>query len=153
MIHAMHVVALDETKEMMERVEDSEIDASDLANKIASLELVANYREFGNLCGRECQFLDFHHNSEDTQIFPLLSAKGDDSLRRVVDRLMQEHTIVHELLVDLDRHVRAIAQDPRAETFAAAKQTFEQLYKFVRSHFGYEEGELEEALGFFDVPL
>lgn len=153
MIHAMHIAALDETKAMMERVEASQTDASDLASKIESLELVANYRDFGNLCGRECQFLDFHHNSEDTQVFPLVSAKGDDSLRRVVDRLTQEHTIVHELLVDLDRHVRAIARDPSSKTFAAAKRTFELLYKFVRSHFGYEEGELEEALGFFEVPL
>jgi hemerythrin-like domain-containing protein len=129
------------------------MNASDLASKIASLELIKNYRDFGNLCGRECQFLDFHHTSEDEQIFPLLVAKGDDSLKRVVNRLMQEHTIVHELLLTLDEDVRAIMQKPCSETFAAAKQTFEQLYRFVRSHFGYEEGELEEALGFFDVPL
>ena len=129
------------------------MNASDLASKIASLELIKNYRDFGNLCGRECQFLDFHHTSEDEQIFPLLVAKGDDSLKRVVNRLMQEHTIVHELLLTLDEDVRAIMQKPCSETFAAAKQTFEQLYRFVRSHFGYEEGELEEALGFFDVAL
>jgi iron-sulfur cluster repair protein YtfE (RIC family) len=153
MIHAMHIAALDETKEMMERVEALEADTSELAEKLASLEMVRNYRKFGNLCGRECQFLDFHHRSEDEQIFPLLTAKGDDSMKRVVDRLMQEHAIVHELLVDLDRNVKAIAQHPSAGTFAAAKQTFEELYRFVRSHFGYEEGELEEALGFFDVPL
>lgn len=153
MIHAMHINALDETKEMMERVEAFEISASDVADKIASLELVANYRDFGNLCGRECQFLNFHHAAEDTRIFPILLRKGDDSVKLVVERLMEEHAFVHRLLIELDSHVQAIAKRPDRDNFIAAKEAFRRLYDFVRSHFRYEETQLEEALGVFDIPL
>jgi DNA-directed RNA polymerase delta subunit len=39
--------------------------------------------------------------------------------------------------------------EPSESEFADAKAIFSQLVEVVRSHFGYEERELEEAIGLF----
>ena len=39
--------------------------------------------------------------------------------------------------------------EPGRETFAELKAAFLALERFVRSHFGYEQEELEEALGYY----
>ena len=151
MYHRMHLAALNETKDMMEQVEAGEIEAATLAAKIDSMELMSNYRAFGSLCGRECMFLNFHHTHEDREIFPVLHAEGSDGLKRVVERLMAEHEIVHALLEELAVNVEAIGQSPGPESFAQAKATFATLYRVVLSHFGYEEESIEDALGYYNL--
>ena len=47
----------------------------------------------------------------------------------------------------------AAVREPGRETFAALKASFLALDRVVHSHFGYEQEELEEALGYFAVPL
>jgi hypothetical protein len=53
----------------------------------------------------------------------------------------------------LHAHAIQAVQAPGPETFAALKAAFLALDRVVRSHFGYEQEELEEALGYFAVPL
>ncbi len=153
MIHDMHIAALEETREMMGRVEAGEAQVSELASQMTSIEMISNYRRFGNLCGRECQFLDFHHTSEDTEIFPILEAHGSESLKRVIARLAEEHLAIHQMLETLAANVMELLSSPNSESFARTKKTFELLYAAVRSHFGYEQTELEEAIGFYGVPF
>lgn len=149
MIHAMHIDALNETKAMMLKVEAGELDAGTLATKIETLDMMRNYVRFGNLCGRECEFLNYHHSAEDGDIFPVILAGASDGVKAVIERLMQEHDVIHELLLTLSQNVTALLADPGAETFAQAKETFCLIDRVVRSHFGYEQTELEEALGFY----
>ena len=85
----------------MEQVEAGEQSAATLLEAISSLQMTANYRLFGNLCGRECQMLTLHHTIEDHSIFPVLR-QGSDGLKKVVDRLSQEHLIIHQLLEALE---------------------------------------------------
>jgi len=153
MIHGMHLAALDETQAMMERVVAGERQVNELATQINSMELMGNYRHFGNLCGRECQFLDFHHTSEDNEIFPVLNANGGDGLKQVIARLTEEHLVVHELLESLATTVSDLLDKPGPDTFARTQETFTLLSRVVRSHFDYEQTELEEALGFYAVPF
>lgn len=153
LIHEMHVAALDETMEMMTRVESGELEAHRLAAQVDTMELTGNIRKFGNLCGRECQFLDFHHTAEDNEIFPVLYRNGTEGLKRVIDRLSLEHQVVHQLLERLADDVNGIQLDPTPRTFAMARATFARLYDVVLSHFAYEETELEEALGYHGVVL
>ena len=69
-----------------------------------------------------------------------------------VDRLKQEHLIVHELITRLETAAQALVQNPDEHNFARTKATFAKLQTAVISHFGYEETELREALGRF-VPV
>ena len=45
----------------------------------------------------------------------------------------------------------SLIQAPDATGFQTLKQTFTTLVEIVRSHFGYEQVELEEALGYYQV--
>jgi iron-sulfur cluster repair protein YtfE (RIC family) len=152
LIHEYHLEQMNEVRWVMEQVEAGEQSTETLLEAISSLQMAANYRVFGNLCGRECQMLTLHHTIEDQSIFPELR-QGSDGLRKVVDRLAQEHLIIHQLLEALhDKAVNAV-REPGRETFAALKAAFLALDRVVRSHFGYEQEELEEALGYFGIPL
>jgi hypothetical protein len=152
LIHEHHLEQMNEVRWVMEQVEAGEQSAETLLEAISSLQMAANYRVFGNLCGRECQMLTLHHTIEDQSIFPALR-HGSDGLTKVVDRLAQEHLIIHQLLEALhDKAVNAV-REPGRETFAALKAAFLALDRVVRSHFGYEQEELEEALGYFGIPL
>jgi predicted glycoside hydrolase/deacetylase ChbG (UPF0249 family) len=150
-IHDMHMSALDETKAMMKLVEAGGSQVARLVDQIDALELAKNYRRFGNLCGRECQFLDYHHTSEDLEIFPVLRARGGEAMNLVVARLTQEHAVVGELLEELAAKATTLRANPGRDSFLSAKTTFELLYSVIRSHFGYEQAELEEALGFYNA--
>jgi len=94
-----------------------------------------------------------HHTIEDLHMFPLLHEEGDVGLKKVVERLMAEHLVVHELIEELEQRAWACLQSPSPETFADAKKTFLDLNTCVRSHFGYEETELEDALSVIDVGI
>jgi hemerythrin-like domain-containing protein len=130
----------------------AQIDEALLA-KISQLDMRHNFRVFGNMCGQECQMLTFHHQAEDTQLFPILQEQGSDGLRKVVDRLAAEHLVIHDLLDELEQGVIAAMERPGEDAYASLRATFETLNTCVRSHFGYEETELEEALGVIDVGL
>lgn len=129
------------------------LDAVALSEQVSKLDMSANYRMFGNLCGQECQMLTGHHTIEDIHMFPQLHDEGSNGVKKVVERLMAEHLVVHELIEELEQRAWACLQNPSAETFAEAKKTFLNLNTCVRSHFGYEETELEDALSMIDVGI
>ena len=85
-------------------------------------------------------------------IYPQLEQQNIQTLRRVVDRLKQEHLIVHELITRLENAAQTLVQNPDEQNFTLTKAIFAQLHNVVISHFGYEETELREALGRF-VPV
>ncbi len=129
------------------------LDAPALSDQVSKLDMSANYRMFGNLCGQECQMLTGHHTIEDMHMFPQLHQEGSDGVKKVVERLMAEHLVVHELIEELESRAWACLQNPSSETFAAAKESFKALDTCVRSHFGYEETELEDSLSVIDVGI
>ena len=82
-------------------------------------------------------------------MFPTLEGQGNPVLGAVVARLRAEHEVVHELIERLYRAAVDLVERPSEDTFAAAAEVFDKLTEVVRSHFGYEEAELEEAIGLF----
>lgn len=114
--------------------------------------MIESYRLFGNLCGRECFALTFHHTSEDQHVFPAL-ASADTGLKDVLHRLQSEHAVIHELLEQLQAAARLMIDKPGPESFATLREIFDVLDRVVRSHFGYEQTELEDAIGYWIVPM
>jgi hypothetical protein len=152
LIHDYHLAQIDEVRSVMDQVEAGAQSAAALAGAISALQMTANYRLFGKLCGRECRMLTLHHTIEDDSMFPAL-AGGGDGLKKVVDRLKQEHLVIHRLLEALQAAAENAVGEPGRDTFSELKAAFLALERFVRSHFGYEQEELEEALGYYAVPL
>jgi iron-sulfur cluster repair protein YtfE (RIC family) len=151
-IHRMHLRDMQRLTHMLEQVEQGAVSPKVFAQEVSKVELTHNMRMFGTMCGRECQVLTFHHDAEEHMIFPQLEQQNIQALSRVVERLKQEHLIVHELITRLETAAQALVQNPDEHNLAKAKATFAQLHTVVISHFGYEETELREALGRF-VPV
>jgi iron-sulfur cluster repair protein YtfE (RIC family) len=157
LFHRYHLQQLAQLRRALQDLEKSNADqraghADALAEQVGSMAMIENYRRFGSLCGQECQLLTLHHTIEDQEIFPHLR-NTTEGLRKVIDRLSAEHLIVHELLVRLQEATRRFAREPGPVALASLREVYDALERVVISHFGYEERELEEALGFYGIPL
>jgi hemerythrin-like domain-containing protein len=111
--------------------------------------MIENYRAFGNLCGSQCQLLRMHHDIEEDSLYPTL--RQNTGLRLVLDRLSAEHRTVHALLEHIQETSRVIATNPTRENILALGEIYEVFERIVVSHFGYEERELEEAIGYYNA--
>jgi hemerythrin-like domain-containing protein len=145
--HNHHRQQLREVESAMVQIDDA------VLQKISELDMRHNFKVFGNMCGQECQMLNFHHSAEDQMMFPVLHEAGSDGLKKVVERLMAEHLVVHELIEEMEALAHIALKTPTAENHAKLKSTFVDLNTCVQSHFGYEETELEDALGVIDVGI
>lgn len=131
-------------------IELGEISAQEALDQTKTMDMIQNYRRFGNLCGRFCQTVNTHHSIEDAHLFPALSAKGE-AWKKVIDRLEAEHVVVHELLVRLIDMLNLLIESPIPENFAQARLVNEKLNEVLLSHLGYEEDEIGDALGYFGI--
>jgi iron-sulfur cluster repair protein YtfE (RIC family) len=145
--HNHHRAQLREVEEAMVQIDDA------LLAKISELDMRHNFTVFGNMCGNECQMLNFHHDAEEHMMFPILFEKGSEGLKKVVERLLAEHVVVHALIAELEEIAHEAVTAPTPESFEKLKSVFKELNTCVQSHFGYEETELEEALGVIDVGI
>ncbi len=150
-IHRMHLQHMADVRRTMAAVARGLAAPSELGAAVGAMQMMQNYRAFGGMCGQQCQFLTGHHTIEDTSMFPPLRAAGGEGLRKVVDKLAAEHLVVHALLDELGDDAEKLVATPCEPAFRKLADTFERLEAVVRSHFGYEESELEEALGFYGL--
>lgn len=148
-IHSHYLREMGQIGAVLVRIEARDAPPEHLQQLVLSFDMAENFRAFGSLCGRECQVLKFHHDIESADMFPRIEASGGGMFRAVVAKLRAEHEVVHELIIRLSRAADALAQDPSEENFVQAGNTFRKLEEVVRSHFGYEETELAEAIGYY----
>ncbi|GHA30195.1 hypothetical protein GCM10007989_27370 [Devosia pacifica] len=141
----MHVL-----RTLLDEAARGEVPPEEVEARTSDLTMITNYRRFGALCGRHCQIVEMHHSIEDAAIFPELSTKSQ-ALLRVTQRLIDEHKIVHELLVRLVNALGDLARDSNPETFAAAREVYVALERVLNSHLNYEEDSIGDALGYYGV--
>ena len=148
-IHRHYLIEMAQIGAVLARIESGDAPPENLKQIILSLDMAENLRAFGNLCGRECQVLKFHHDIEGSDMFPRIEAAGGGMFREVVAKLLSEHEVVHELIIRLGRAADALMEDPCEANFVTAATTYRKLEEVIRSHFGYEETELAEAIGYY----
>jgi len=137
-------------RRMIDQVAAGEMTLAEVEAETEALTMISNYRQFSNLCGEHCHIVHTHHSIEDAHIFPALSEKGE-AWKKVTDRLIAEHEVVHALLVKLVDALNALAREPNGETFAAARELNDAMERVLLSHLGYEEDEIGDALGYFGL--
>lgn len=135
---------------LIERAAKGEIKAGEVAETTGELEMVANFRRFGTLCGQYCQFVDGHHSLEDQMLFPAIAAQGE-LFKKIADRLQAEHVAVHELLMRLVDALNTLAAEPNRQNFETNKSIYEALERVLLSHLGYEEDAIGDAMGYFGL--
>ena len=148
-IHRHYLMEMAQIGAVLERIKAGDAPPEHLKRIVLSLDMAENLRAFGSLCGRECQILKFHHDIEAADMFPRLEQAGGGQFREVVAKLKSEHEVVHELIIRLNTAADALMDDPSEASFMQAARTFQKLEQIIRSHFGYEENELAEAIGYF----
>lgn len=151
MIHRHHLQDIVVARRLLDQIETGEALPTALAEAVPNMQMAENYRAFGNLCGRECMILNSHHNIEEQHSFVILEQAGHEGIAKVVAKLREEHKVVHALIEALYSAAVNLVEEPSDGNFAQARKTFDQLEAVVRSHFKYEETELEEALGVYDA--
>lgn len=137
-------------RRLIETAAAGDVTAEQIAAQAADLTMVANFRRFGNLCGQHCQFVHGHHSLEDAVVFPALG-QVSAPLRKVAERLQEEHGVIHELLLRLIDALEELAAQPTSENFADALIVYEAMERVLASHLGYEEDEIGDALGVYGI--
>ncbi|MDQ1691692.1 MAG: hypothetical protein QOD87_1800 [Pseudonocardiales bacterium] len=140
---------LTEVRDIIRQVIEGALGVGDARSVINTMTLRQNNWTLGAYCASYCRTVTQHHALEDAQIFPHLR-KSDSGLVPVIDRLEEEHVVIHEVLEDVDAAlVRVIGE---TNDFTGLQEAVDILTDTLLSHLSYEEREIVEPLaryGFF----
>jgi len=150
MIHDHFRQNMQVLRQLIDDAAKGEVTTEELRERTEAMPMLENYRRFGALCGQHCQIIHAHHSIEDEAIFPHLSGKSA-AFKRVVDRLVEEHEIVHALLVRLIGALNELVREPGPSNFEATREIYEKLEEVLLSHFNYEEDSIGDALGYYEI--
>ncbi|MHA4951778.1 LLM class flavin-dependent oxidoreductase [Micromonospora sp. SD19] len=129
--------------DLIDQVAAGEIDAGAARSHINTMTMRQNRWTLGVYCESYCRIVTTHHTIEDQSFFPRLRAR-DPRLGPVVDRLEQEHHVIHDVLEGVDRALVAYVGSPDGLTELRA--AVDLLTDALLSHLSYEERELVEPL-------
>ncbi len=103
--------------------------------------------QFG--CLHYCRFVHLHHTIEDAALFPMVR-KHDPSLRRVVDRLEEDHLTVHHITERIAAVAGRVASDASGESRVQLVQALTDLEDHLLAHLAFEEESLGPLLSTWD---
>lgn len=150
-VHEMYRGGLETVAAVVAAVVDGTAPVGQARAALHGLGLTEQYQRLGSFCGQICQAVRAHHAIEDTHLYPPLRA-ADDRLGPVLDRLDEEHVVVHDLLERLDASLVALAGAPSDLTrLRRVVEEFRRLRELLLSHFTYEEDAIGTALGVHHV--
>jgi Hemerythrin HHE cation binding domain len=133
---------LAQIRDLIEQVRDSELDVAQARSAINQMTLRSNSWTLGAYCASYCRLVTGHHTLEDQAIFPHLRAR-EPGLRPVLDRLADEHEIIHKVLEDVDAALVELLRNP---DFGRLQRAADVLTDVLLSHLAYEEAQLVEPL-------
>lgn len=133
---------LTQVLDLVERVQRDGLDAGVARDAISEMTLRQNEWTVGAYCASYCRLLTTHHTIEDLSMFPQLRAR-EEPLGPVLDRLAEEHVVIHGVLEELDRALVAFVRD---RDTTALQDAVDLLSDALLSHLAYEESQLLEPL-------
>ncbi|MDA8370737.1 MAG: hemerythrin domain-containing protein [Nocardiopsaceae bacterium] len=134
---------LTEVRTIIAQVRDGARDAASARSAINEMTMRQNNWVLGAYCANYCRTLTQHHTLEDQSIFPYLRA-NETSLEPVLDRLQEEHIVIHKVLEDVDAALVRFIGAP--DDFTELQEAVDVLTDTLLSHLAYEERELVEPL-------
>ncbi len=144
---------LADLRDVLVKVRDGAMSAGDGRSALHDMTLRQNDWTLGAFCSRYCAVVTQHHGLEDDAVFPHL-ARSDASLEPVIERLTDEHLVIHDAIQKVDRAFVGHINDPT--DFEPLQEAIDFLTDALLSHLAYEEQELVEPLarlGFFPGQL
>jgi Hemerythrin HHE cation binding domain len=129
--------------ERLRQVRDGAMRAGDARAALNEMALRQNDWTLGAFCARYCGIVTQHHGAEDASMFPHLTRR-EPQLKPVIDRLTEEHLVIHDAINEVDRAL--IQHMTRPENHDAIQSAIDYLTDALLSHLAYEEHELVEPL-------
>jgi hypothetical protein len=142
-VHDMLRGELEELRRVVAEVREGALTAGAARSALNEMAMRQNDWTLGAFCSRYCRVVASHHSLEDAQIFPHL-ARTDAGLRPVIDRLTEEHLVIHDAIEAVDRALVRHINDP--SDFEPLQAAIDLLTDTLLSHLSYEEHELVEPL-------
>jgi hemerythrin-like domain-containing protein len=152
-VHDMLRRELSELRELVAQVRDGALQAGTARSALNEMAMRQNDWTLGAFCARYCNAVARHHGLEDDAVFPHL-ARSDARLEPVIDRLGQEHLVIHDAIENVDRAL--VQHINHREDFEPLQGALDLLTDALLSHLAYEEHELVEPLarlGFYENQL
>jgi hypothetical protein len=150
-IHDHLRAELTRLQELVEEVRRGLLSAGGARAEVHAMSLRQNNWALGAYCQSYCSFVGGHHGLEDASVFPHLR-RSDPSAAPVLDRLQEEHVVIHGLLDSLDSALVALVRESDEAALEAVGGAIDMLAARLLSHLAYEERELRGPLarhGFF----
>ncbi len=133
---------LHQIRDLVVQVTEGSVDVGGARHQINAMALRSNRWTVGAHCAGYCYLLATHHTLEDQAMFPGLR-QADSRLGPVLDRLAEEHRVIHDVLGRLDA---ALVDFVAGHGDSRLRRTVDQLSDALLSHLSYEERELAEPL-------
>ncbi|ADG89186.1 LLM class flavin-dependent oxidoreductase [Thermobispora bispora] len=130
-------------RELIDQVRQGALSAGDARSAINEMSLRQHNWSLGAYCAAYCRVVTQHHTLEDDAVFPHLRAQ-EKELEPVIDRLTEEHHVIHRVLNDVDRALVEFITHPG--DFTPLQDAVDLLTDVLLSHLAYEERELVEPL-------
>jgi alkanesulfonate monooxygenase SsuD/methylene tetrahydromethanopterin reductase-like flavin-dependent oxidoreductase (luciferase family) len=134
---------LGQVRDLLQQVKAGSVSAGRARAALNELTMRQNNWTLGAYCASYCGLVTQHHSIEDESIFPHLR-RTDPALAPVVDRLAQEHVVIHEVVEAVDRALVRLVGDPG--NYGELQEAVDLLTDALLSHLAYEEQQIVEAL-------
>ena len=134
---------LEQVRDLIQQVKQGALSAGHVRGAINEMTMRQNNWTLGACCSSYCNLITQHHGIEDTSIFPYLR-RVDPELTPVVDRLEQEHVIIHEVVEGVDRALVSFIRNPA--DFSELQEAVDVLTDTLLSHLAYEEQQIIEPI-------
>jgi hypothetical protein len=141
---------LDQIRSLVASVESGAVSPGDALNSLDEFAIRQNNWAVGAYCAAYYRMIALHHGLEDSDVFPHLRT-CEEQLEPVIDRLGEEHNVIHDVLEGLQRALVELVADPGDCT--ELRRATDILTDTLLSHLAYEEHELVEPLaryGFYE---
>jgi hypothetical protein len=134
---------LEQVRDLVEQVAAGTLGVGAARSAINTMTMRQNNWTLGTYCESYCRLVTTHHSIEDASLFPHLR-RADPELVPVVDRLQEEHQIIHDVLEGVDKALVALVDG--SGSIDGLRTAVDLLDDTLLSHLSYEERELVEPL-------
>jgi hemerythrin-like domain-containing protein len=130
---------------LVEEVRRGVLTAGEARAEVHAMSLRQNNWTLGAYCQSYCAFVNGHHSLEDASVFPHLR-RAEPEAAPVLDRLAEEHVVIHDLLDAVDRSLVGLVRQTDGAALDTVEDALRTLGDRLLSHLAYEERELRGPL-------
>ena len=141
---------LAQVRDIVDQVRRGQLAIGPARSVINTMTMRQNNWTLGAYCESYCRIVTGHHTLEDHSVFTHLRGRDPD-LGAVLDRLAEEHLVIHDVLEQVDDALVGLVGAPSQGSEAAAavdelQRALDLLTDTLLSHLAYEERELIHPL-------